>query len=215
MSMNKEYKNERKKECATEDKYMTEGIKNQKDNKRDNLTEKYSEIIGLPVICIPDRKVLGNIKNLNFCSEAKIIKGFVVEDRGIIRKRWIIPIESIEEIRKDAILLKCMPLINTGKKKKEREEEKRFNDGEIKGMQVYSKSGKELGVIKDILFNGRNGKIEGVEVSEDIYKDLREGRKIIPLLGECEFGEDMLLVDEDAVKKTRATGGGIMNKFFN
>ena len=40
-------------------------------------------------------------------------------------------------------------------------------------------------------------------------QDLSEGRKIIPLIGKYEFGEDMLLVDNDAIEEAISTGGGI------
>lgn len=81
-------------------------------------------------------------------------------------------------------------------------------------MKVYSRSGWELGVIKDILFDYKTGNIEGVEVSEGIYQDLSEGRKIIPLIGKYEFGEDILLVDNDAFEESISTGGGIKNRIF-
>ncbi|HHY23678.1 MAG TPA: photosystem reaction center subunit H [Clostridiaceae bacterium] len=169
--------------------------------------ERHSEIIGLPVICVPGGKVLGIVRDVAFCNKERRAKAIFVENVGIRRNRWLISMEDIEKIGKDAVIIDDI-------EKKKKVKEKAINSGEIKDMKVYSKSGWELGVIKDILFDCKTGNIEGVEVSEGIYQDLSEGRKIIPLIGKYEFGEDMLLVDNDAIEEAISTGGGIKNKFF-
>ena len=174
---------------------------------RHSTIERYSEIVGLPVICVPGGKMLGIVRDIAFCNKERQAKAIFIENTGINRNRCLIMLEDIDKIGKDAVIIKDI-------EKKKKIKEKTFKVGKLKEMKVYSKSGWELGVIKDILFDCKTGNIEGVEISEDIYQDLSKGRKIIPLIGKYEFGEDILLVDNDAVEEAISTGGGIKNRFF-
>jgi uncharacterized protein YrrD len=86
--------------------------------------------------------------------------------------------------------------------------------GGIRGLKIFTRSGEELGEVKDVLFDNRTGMVEGVEVSDGLYQDIVHGRKILPLFGKVEFSEDILFVDREAVEEMTKTGGGIKNKFL-
>ncbi|NSW89171.1 MAG: PRC-barrel domain-containing protein [Firmicutes bacterium] len=190
--------------------------------------EKSRRIIGLPVIVIPGEKELGFVKDVVYNSKEKQVKAVIIEKMEGKSGTGLIMLEDINEISSDGILI--------NKENEKRIEQYRYKKGnknynksktkktlkigcseqlkEIKDTKIYSKSGNELGVVKDVLFDYRTGNIEGVEISDGILQDLMEGRKIIPLIGKYEFGEDGLLVDNDAVEEIIDTGGGIKNKLF-
>lgn len=190
--------------------------------------EKSRRIIGLPVIVIPGEKELGFVKDVVYNSKEKQVKAVIIEKMEGKSGTGLIMLEDINEISSDGILI--------NKENEKRIEQYHYKKGnknynksktkktlkigcseqlkEIKDTKIYSKSGNELGVVKDVLFDYRTGNIEGVEISDGIFQDLMEGRKIIPLIGKYEFREDGLLVDNDAVEEIIDTGGGIKNKLF-
>ncbi len=67
--------------------------------------ERHSEIIGLPVICVPGGKVLGIVRDVAFCNKERRAKAIFVENVGIRRNRWLISMEDIEKIGKDAVII--------------------------------------------------------------------------------------------------------------
>ena len=82
--------------------------------------------------------------------------------------------------------------------------------GEIKGLKVYTKTGQDLGVVNDILFDQKTGTIEGVEVSDGVLQDIVLGRKVVPLFGKVEFSSESMLVDKEALDEMTSTGGGLI-----
>jgi len=59
------------------------------------------------------------------------------------------------------------------------------------------------------LFDLKHGKIDGIEVSDGLLQDIVKGRSVLPLIGKVEFGEENILVDNEAVEEMMETGGGI------
>jgi len=183
-------------------------------NNKSMMMERQNKIVGLPVICKDNGKSLGIVKNIVYNIEEKRVKAIVVKKEGIKPAEKFLKLEAIEEFGEDAIIVK--------QEAEACEKVSDINDIEIDGitgqkmkeMKVYSRSGIELGVIKDVLFDCSTGAIEGVEVSDGLVEDLVKGRKLIPFIGNCEFGEDNLLVDRDALEETIDTGRGLIKRFM-
>ncbi|MCR4435406.1 MAG: PRC-barrel domain-containing protein [Clostridiales bacterium] len=165
--------------------------------------EKYSEVVGLPVICAETGKTAGTVKDVVFCPKSKEVKAFLLERKGFEIKNKAILLEDVLSLGRDALVVsdfkKAVYLDKIGEK------------GEVIGLKVYSRSGDDLGVVKDILFDYRTGTIEGVELSDGLLQDIVQGRKILPLFGKVEFSEENILVDGEASEEMDSTGGGLKN----
>lgn len=175
--------------------------------------KKYGELLGLPVICSENGKLIGIIRNVIFNLEARTVEALVFEKRGLLNSRKVLFLKDIVEVGRDAVIIendKCaLPW-------KEAEKSLALKNRKIlTGLRVFSRAGKEVGMVKDVLFDCQTGLIEGVEVSDSLVNDLINGRNILPLFGKVEFGEDIILVDNETVEEMTNTGGGIRNKFFN
>ncbi|HOJ10472.1 MAG TPA: PRC-barrel domain-containing protein [Clostridiales bacterium] len=98
----------------------------------------------------------------------------------------------------------------------ERQNDRKYShiDKKIEEVNVYSKSGKDLGIVKDILFDCKTGYIEGFELTDGLIQDIIEGRKVVPLIGKYEYGKDYLLVGNDIEQEITTTGGGLRKKFL-
>ncbi|MGI6777498.1 MAG: PRC-barrel domain-containing protein [Acetivibrionales bacterium] len=173
---------------------------------------KISEVIGLPVICIDSGKKIGTVEDLILNRGKSEVKALILERAGFEIRRKVILMKDIAYLGKDAVM------VNTESCKTELRMV--FNSsitedkGEIRGLRVYSKSGEDLGEVKDVLFDSKTGTVEGVEVTEGLLQDIVQGRKILPLFGKVEFSEESMLVDREAVEEMMGTGGGIKNKLL-
>jgi uncharacterized protein YrrD len=174
--------------------------------------EKYSEVVGLPVICADSGKRIGIIKDVIFCPARKEVIGFLLEHKGLeVNKKLILP-ENMVHISRDAAVITSSSCITSMKKL---EADRTLKDrGVIKGLSIFSKTGEELGVAEDILFDYKTGYIEGIEVSDGLIQDVVQGRRILPLLGKVEFSEENILVDREAIEEMTHSGGGIRHRLF-
>lgn len=173
--------------------------------------ERYSEALGLPILCMESGKKIGSIKDLIFNPRLKRITAVLVEAKhhGIGKK--VIPFTDILNFGKDALVvnnMECMKNYNKLEDFNECRERKK-----ISGLKIYSKSGVDYGIVKDVLFDSATGFIEGVEVSDGIINDIYKGRNIIPFFGKVEFSEESIIVDREAIEEMSTTGGGFINKF--
>jgi uncharacterized protein YrrD len=169
--------------------------------------EKYSEVIGLPVICVENGKKIGIIKDVLFCTKYREVKAFQLERKGCNIRKKVILLKDVLSLGKDALIVNdcnCTATLN----KVEKTDELKYR-GKIKGLKVFSKAGDDLGIVNDIIFDYKNGLIEGVEVSDGFLQDIVLGRKVVPLFGKVEVGSESILIDKEALDEMRTTGGGL------
>ncbi|HOM02547.1 MAG TPA: PRC-barrel domain-containing protein [Acetivibrio sp.] len=170
---------------------------------------RYSEVLGLPVICAADGKKLGIVKDIIFCPKEKSVVAFLLERRGYSMRRKVVFASDVLSLGRDALIVNDVDDVKDIKKVQHRPE---FKDKwDILGLPIYTKTGEDLGVAKDVLFDLEHGKIDGIEVSDGLLQDIVKGRSVLPLIGKFEFGEENILVDSEAVEEMMETGGGIKN----
>lgn len=174
--------------------------------------ERYSGVIGLPVICSNNGKKVGNVKDLIFCPRNKEVRAFLLNGRSYDVAKKVVFLESVLNIGRDVIIIDENS--NVISMKKPDYEKNFYDEGKILGLNVYSKSGQELGTVKDILFDQETGMVEGVEISDGLIQDLVQGRNILPLFGKVEFSEEIILVEKEAIEEISHTGGGIKKKLL-
>ncbi|KNY28233.1 PRC-barrel domain-containing protein [Pseudobacteroides cellulosolvens] len=174
--------------------------------------ERYSEVMGLPVICVDDGKKIGTVCDLVFFPKYKKVRAVLLERTGCHISKKAIPLEEVLSMGKDAVIVNDCSCT-----KKISELEKNENlgkKGNLMGLRIYSKSGEDFGTVKDILFDYKTGTIEGLELSDCLVYDIMQGRNIIPLFGKVEFSEENILVDKEAIDEMQNTGGGLIKKLL-
>lgn len=171
--------------------------------------ERYSEVLGLPVICAANGKMLGIVKDIVFCPKERKVVAFLLERKGCEIRKRVVLIEDALSLGKDALIVDDVDSVKELRKVEDGPEFK--EKGDILGLRIYTKSGDDLGVVKDVLFDFTHGKIDGVEISDGLVQDIVKGRNVLPLIGKVEFGEENILVDSESVEEMMETGGGIKN----
>lgn len=169
--------------------------------------ERYSEIIGLPVISADNGKKAGVVKDVIFSPLSKRAIAYLVEKPGYNFRKSVVLFNDILSTGKDAIIINNCTCISALSKFEKSEDFK--SKGEIIGLSIYSKKGENLGIVKDILFDNKTGSLEGVEVSDGLVKDIVKGRSVIPLFGKVEFGEENILVGMEAIEEIIENNKGL------
>lgn len=161
--------------------------------------QKSQEVIGLSIVHFNTGKKLGAVGDVLF-DDRQSFCGLLMEDGGWLRRRRYIPKENIRAIGRDAVVIddeaQILPLdekskqwigICSGQKK-------------LKGLPVLLSSGYELGVIENVYFMEEMGTLVGYELSDGLFSDLMDGRKILKPTHPLIWGHDVLVAETDHVQ---------------
>jgi uncharacterized protein YrrD len=171
------------------------------------MLKKYSDVLGLPVISATDGMKIGTLKDVAFCKDNKGILGFILEKDTHALKGKVILLRDVLSLGNDALIINnpnCLLEYRQFKKTHELQA-----DIQLRGLKIYTHSGDDIGIVQDILFDYRSGKVEGVQVSDGIVQDLIMGRNILPFFGKVEINNSNILVENEAVEEMMNTGGGL------
>ncbi len=172
---------------------------------------KCNEVIGLPVIDSKQGVKMGAVKDVLFDIKTRKLKGILIEQNGYELKKKVIEKDNILSLGRDAIVVtehSCIKKMSNGEFKK------RFGKkNSVRGYKIFSDSGDELGAVRDILFDFEYGIMEGVEITDGIMQDIIEGRNVIPLIGNVEFGKDQMIVGKQSLEEMISSGKGLKKLF--
>lgn len=161
------------------------------------------DLIGLPVMSLLSARQVGVVRGVVLGRENTHVVGVIVAEHSKGRRAHVVLFEDIRTIGRDAVMVEgdavCLdasleePIGRTGD----------MPDG---GMRVLTQSGKEIGVIRDVVFDPRSGQVGGYELSRGVLGDLLEGRLVMNLPEGWVVGDGVIIIpDED--RKGRAGKG--------
>ena len=176
------------------------------------MLHRYSEVLNLPVLCADNGKKAGVVKDVIFGLVNKKVMALLLEQNGLSLKKKVVLLEKLLGLGSDAAIVNSMSSVSNMDRTAFSET---FRDeGALLGLKVFSKAGGDLGTVKDVMFDWQTGRIEGFEVSGGMIQDVMQGRKLIPLFGKVELGEEFVVVGNEAVEEMEDTGGGIRNRLL-
>lgn len=177
------------------------------------MLSKYSNVIGLPVISAGDGTKIGTLRDIVFTKDNKRILAFLLDKRDHSVKGNAILIHDVLSLGNDALIIGSTGSLMEYKSLKRTFDIQDKNG--LRGCRVYTHTGNDLGIVQDILFDYKTGKVEGVQVSDGLVQDILMGRNILPFFGRIEIGNNNILVDNEAVEEMTSTGGGLKSRLEN
>jgi uncharacterized protein YrrD len=174
------------------------------------MLQKYSEVLNLPVICADSGRKAGVVKDILFSSEERQVKALLLEREGVSVKKRVIFLSELISLGGDAAIVDSAGCVADMDRASFRNNFK--DEGSLIGLRVFSKAGGEVGVVRDVIFDCRTGRIEGFEISDGLLQDVMHGRKLLPLFGKVEMGKEFAVVEMEAVDEMEGTGGGIKGR---
>jgi uncharacterized protein YrrD len=176
------------------------------------MLHRYSEVLNLPVLCADSGRKAGVVKDIIFGLAGKSVNALLLEQNGLSLKKKVVLLDKLLSLGSDAAIINSSSCVSDMDKASYFDA---FRDeGALLGLKVFSKAGGELGIVKDVIFDWKTGKIESFEVSEGMIQDVMQGRKLIPLFGKVELGEEFAVVGSESVEEMEETGGGIRNRLL-
>jgi len=156
-----------------------------------NLLRTLNLLKHMMVIDLTSGEELGKVCDLCISKDGQVT-GLLCECNGFFKKRRFLPLDKIESIGNDGIMVhrddltKCLIGPN----------DFTLNHHEgLSGKMTVTKQGDRLGLLNDVYFLENLGTIVGYEISDGFFSDLSEGKLIVRTDEPPTIGKDAIIVD--------------------
>lgn len=147
------------------------------------------ETLGLPVIHADSGHELGKVREWLLDERGELMLAFLAEDGGWLPQRRVFSYHKIIVLGQDVILV-------------DKEGDHAVGDPpaidgaptyRVMGKRVISRSGNELGVVEDVLFEEETGRVSGWRLSSGLIEDILHGRQVLEQAPQVNIGEDVMI----------------------
>ncbi len=169
---------------------------------------KGTDLIGKPIIDYECGSQLATVKDLIFSQEQDSLLALLTEEPGWFRSGKMVPVTHILAIGADGIIVKSSDSIlsvNEAPAIKELLDKKNI----LRGTQIITLNGRNLGRMVDLYFNANTGSVEGYEVSGGLFADAYTGRSFVPTSKTFRIGQDFAFVPNNVVELMEEQVGGL------
>lgn len=169
---------------------------------------KGREILGKPVVHFDTGRRTWKIRDLIFSQEANRLLGFLVEEGGWFKAAAVLPLERVQAIGPDAVVVPSKAsIVPAGHVPDVPGILKRNNI--LRGTRLMTTDGQNLGTIIDLYFDEKSGAVERYEVSGGLWSDTYTGRSFVPAARTLKIGRDVAFVPPEVVQEMQQKVGGI------
>jgi len=169
---------------------------------------KGRDTIGKPVIAYDTGEKIETVTDLIFDQANNLLLGFLVDEGGLFTAARVLPINQVQAIGADAIIIPSKDSIVVANSIPEIETVLEHNNI-LKGTKIMTVDGRDLGTMIDLYFDDQTGKIEGYEVSGGIFADAYSGRSFVPAPETIRIGEDVAFIPSETADLMEEQVGGI------
>ena len=157
-------------------------------------------ILGNKVVTSDGQKI-GNIFDIAIPKNSLLdIEAFIIKNENDPKQKSKIvhwhKIKKIEDIAKAELNLANEPLELT----RDFLSNHYLFKKDLQNLSVFTSTGKEIGLLKDLYICEKEGIIECIQCSDGLIKDIARGRTLIPLVGNVKFSKDMLVIHKDCLQ---------------
>lgn len=152
-------------------------VKPKNVRKGGHSVRRASEILGTPVLNLMTDAGVGEAEDVIFSPDGQLL-GLILSRRNWLERTPFLPRENIKVLGKDVIFSTAQPLVWC---KKKRPKHIAYIRGplRLKGQQVLTQQGKQLGILENVYLDEQQGRIVGYEISAGFVSDLFEGRTFL------------------------------------
>lgn len=150
---------------------------------------KINEARGVPVVCLKDDTRAGYVGDVLYDKNDNV-GGFIVDGAPGFGKKYI-RLHDILKLDKTSCVIYDENSLNKYARRSDLKKDSFFES--IIGKDVLSDKGQAMGVVSDCIFDMENGIIEEIELSRGFMEDIVEGRNVISLKDDVEFGEEFII----------------------
>ncbi|AVH70172.1 PRC-barrel domain-containing protein [Nostoc sp. 'Lobaria pulmonaria (5183) cyanobiont'] len=169
---------------------------------------KGSDVIDKVVVTSDKGQKIQRIIDLIFDHKRNQLLGFLVEEKGLFGDAKVIPLQEVQAIGSDAIIVKSKESIVKAHRVPAIKEILHQNIV-LRGTRILTTEGLYLGGLVDLFFDEHSGLVEGYEVSGGIFADAYSGRSFVPAPEALTIGDDVAFVPPETAQMMEEQVGGI------
>ncbi|MEH1890455.1 MAG: PRC-barrel domain-containing protein [Nostoc sp.] len=169
---------------------------------------KGSDVIDKVVVTSDKGQKIQRIIDLIFDHKRNQLLGFLVEQKGLFRDAKVIPLQEVQAIGSDAIIVKSNESVVKAHRVPAIKEILHQNIV-LRGTRILTTEGLYLGGLVDLFFDEHSGLVEGYEVSGGVFADAYSGRSFVPAPEALTIGDDVAFVPPETAQMMEEQVGGI------
>lgn len=140
-------------------------------------------------------RIMGRVDDCIYDKLSKTMYSFYIAPVNYIMPEFILPVENI--LTYEDAVIKSKRLYKIDKHFYKRN--KRLMLQALIGKDIYSASSIRLGILRDFIFDEKNGKINAIVYSNGFFEDIFDGRGVL-LADETSLETSRITTDESSMK---------------
>jgi uncharacterized protein YrrD len=169
---------------------------------------KGTDLIGKPVIAYDSGRKVGTVRDLIFSENQSALVALLTEEPRWFGSGKIVLVTDIKAIGIDGILINTAESIQSAKNVPAVQhviEQQNI----LRGTEIMTIGGRNLGKMVDLYFNAKTGDVEGYEVSGGVFSDAYTGRSFVPVNKTFHIGQDFAFVPDSVTEMMEEQIGGL------
>lgn len=150
-----------------------------------------AEVIGLPVLTDTGER-LGDVEDVLVNRSGRRVMGLLLAGGGRLCGHRVYPFEEVRAVGDGAVVVaRPGAVLHTRQANRLRRLLARHAD--LVGKRLISRTGQDLGVIADLVFDPETGAVLGYEISAGLLRDFTEGKGFVPASAGLVVGKDAVI----------------------
>lgn len=155
------------------------------------------EIIHLPIISVFEGKEVGKIKDVVIEPKNGRLEYFLVDDQSMFNVK-VVPMSKIMGVGDEALMIETSDLV-VDAQKDQKVVDLLGKNVAVVNSKIFTKKGKNLGLITEIFIDDEDGRIIGCEITKDGDKKFISSESIIT------YGKEVTIAEHDIHDKLMAS----------
>ena len=168
---------------------------------------KGTDLIGKPIIAYDSGRKVGTVRDLIFSQNQSALVALLTEEPKWFGSGKIVLVADIKAIGIDGILIDNAELIQSADKVPAVQHVIE-QQNVLRGTEIMTVSGRNLGKMVDLYFDAKTGDVEGYEVSGGVFSDAYTGRSFVPVNRTFHIGQDFAFVPDSVTEMMEEQIGG-------
>ncbi|HHV45509.1 MAG TPA: hypothetical protein GXX53_01170 [Tissierellia bacterium] len=153
---------------------------------------RYNRLITFKVIDKYSNQPIGSIKDVLYSEDYSRVDYLIIKNNKLIRNKFIVEYDGLCFNKDNKVFLANR--LDTVDNKLDRYIEKTIEGYKLINKEIKNEDGECIGFVRDVVINGKDGKVEGFIITEGLFEDLFYGRNYIPLIDTIYINEQCIFV---------------------
>lgn len=155
---------------------------------------KGNEVIGKKILTEESGEQIDTVKDIIYDPTQHKVRALLVKEGGWFSDAKIIPMDEVNSIGKDAVMVSNKDVIRDASEISDRISHIAKDDTYLTKTKIVTQEGNELGEVSDIVFDAATGKVSEFEVSQGAIRNIRSGKKLVRVNDIVTVGKDTTIV---------------------